>query len=145
MFLPDADDRFDFRLIQFSEREIMLRAVADDAGDAVCGTIFINPRRLFEFYWRAFGHTKTKSDNPVQTLAHRAVHSARWFNQVGVGVEIRFLRKPVEAPSGVRDRCHGEFTARSHLDQHMHAGMRRDSTSGEFGRDLTGFGVKDDL
>jgi hypothetical protein len=72
-------------------------------------------------------------------------HSARWLNQVGVGVEFRLFVKPVEPLSGLRNRGDREFTARSHLDQYMHPRMRRNAAAGEFGRDLASFSVEDDL
>jgi hypothetical protein len=67
------------------------------------------------------------------------------LDQVGVGVELRFLGQPVETPSGLCNRGHRELTVRSHLDQYMHPGMRRNAAAGEFGRDLASFGVENDL
>ena len=56
-------------------------------------------------------------------------HSARRLDQVGVGVELRFLGQPVEPLSRLCERGHGEFTARSHLVQPMHPGMRRNAAA----------------
>lgn len=60
-------------------------------------------------------------------------HSARWLDQVGVGVELGFLGKPVETLSGLCNRGHRELAARVHLDQHMHPGMRGNAAADEFG------------
>ena len=66
-------------------------------------------------------------------------------NQVGVGVEIGFLGKPVEALSSLRSRGHRKFATRTDLDQYMHPRMRRNAAAGEFSRDLASFGVEDDM
>jgi hypothetical protein len=66
-------------------------------------------------------------------------------NEICVRVEFRLFVKPVEPLSGLRNRGRREFTARSHLDQYMHPGVRRNAAAGEFGRDLASFGVEDDL
>ena len=72
-------------------------------------------------------------------------HSTRRLDQVGVRVEFRLFGKPIETLSGLRNRGHRESIARSHLDQYMHPGVRRNAAAGEFGRDLASFGVEDDL
>ena len=82
---------------------------------------------------------------PSKNDAAEREHSTRRLNQVGVRVEFRFLGQPVETPSGLCNRGHREFIARSHLDQYMHPRMRWNAAAGEFGRDLASFGVEDDL
>jgi len=72
-------------------------------------------------------------------------HSARRLNQVGVGVEIRFLGKPIEPHSGLRNRCLREFTVRDNLDQYMQPGVRWNAAAGEFSRTLASFCIEDDL
>ena len=67
------------------------------------------------------------------------------LDQIGVRVEFRLFGQPIETLSGLCDRGQGEFTARSHLDQHVHPGMGGNAAASEFSREGNSFGVEDDL
>src|SRR5438128_3109274 len=58
LFLPNTQQGFDFAGLEFGERKIMPRAVADDAGDAGRGPVAVNPLRRRQIPRSSSSHTR---------------------------------------------------------------------------------------
>jgi hypothetical protein len=83
---------------------------------------------------REIGERKSREDDAAERE-----HSKGRLDQIGVRVERRLFGQPIETLSSLCDRGRREFSARSHLDQHVHPGMRGNAAASEFGRDLASF------
>src|SRR5208283_462157 len=72
-------------------------------------------------------------------------HSAGALDEIGVGVELGLVGQPVQGSASLGDGRHWGISVFEQLDDHVDPGIGGDATAGEFGRELSGLSIKNDL